>query len=282
MGNFDKNSESQKYWNEDGGNKWAENIDTVESIIESLSAILIEAIAAQNNEVVLDVGCGGGITTMQLAEQVGSGGSVLGVDVSEPIISVARKRAIDIGNLEFEQCDAATFALVENSFDIITSRFGVMFFDDPILAFANLHGALKPSGRLVFLCWRALEENPWIAEPVKATFEILPPPADAEKPDPKAPGPFSLADDSHLKMILSSAGFNNIELQAVDERLAMGNLNDAVSFLMKMGPASEVIEAASKEGKMAVAEAMKKVLTSYETTKGVMTPAATWLVSASK
>jgi ubiquinone/menaquinone biosynthesis C-methylase UbiE len=282
MSNFDENSDVQKYWNEEGGNKWAENIDIVESMIEPLSDVLIEKIAANFGEHVLDVGSGGGVTSMKLAEQVGSTGSVLGVDVSEPILSIARNRGKDIANLQFQQSDATTAVLDENRFDIITSRFGVMFFDDPVLAFSNLHAALKTSGRLIFMCWRSLEENPWIAEPAKAAFEVVPPPADAEKPEPTDPGPFSLADKDHLKMVLSSAGFNNIELQMVDMNIPMGNLNDAVSFLMKMGPAAEAIKEASGKDKNAIAEAMTKVLAKYDTAAGIKTPSATWIVRASK
>ena len=282
MSNFDEDSEVQKYWNEEGGNKWAENIDIVESMIEPLSDLLIEKIAAQKGETVLDVGSGGGVTSMKLAEQVGSTGSVLGVDVSEPILSIARNRSKDIENLELQHSDATTAVFAQNSFDIITSRFGVMFFDDPVLAFSNLHAALKPTGRLIFMCWRSLEENPWIAEPAKAAFAVVPPPADAEKPEPTAPGPFSLADQDHLKTVLSSAGFNNIELQAVDMHIPMGELNDAVSFLMKMGPAAETIKEASNEDKNAIAEAMTKVLGKYETAEGIKTPSATWIVTASK
>ncbi|MBT7953058.1 MAG: methyltransferase domain-containing protein, partial [Gammaproteobacteria bacterium] len=111
MSNYDENSESQKYWNEEGGNKWADNIDVVEGMIMSLHDMLIEQIAATEGESVLDIGCGGGITSIKLAEQVGPTGSVLGVDVSEPILAVAKSRAEDISNLEFQHSDAATAEL---------------------------------------------------------------------------------------------------------------------------------------------------------------------------
>jgi ubiquinone/menaquinone biosynthesis C-methylase UbiE len=282
MKNYDENSESQSYWNEEGGNKWAENIDIVESIIEPLSEILIEKIAAKNGENVLDVGCGGGITSIKLANMVSPAGSVLGVDVSEPIISIAQKRAEAIDNISFQQRDAAAVELGADHFDIITSRFGVMFFDDPVSAFKNLHSSLKNTGRLIFLCWRALDENPWIADPAKAAFEIVPPPADAEKPDPKAPGPFSLADKEHLISILTSAGFNNIDLEPVDSDLPMGEPEQAISFLMKMGPAAEILKEATDDKRAEVAIAMQKILSKYEKDGETRIPSATWLVSASK
>jgi SAM-dependent methyltransferase len=282
MKNYDENSESQSYWNEEGGNKWAENIDIVEAIIEPLSEILIEKIAAQNGENALDVGCGGGITSIKLANMVSQAGSVLGVDVSEPIISIAQKRSETIDNISFQQRDAASVELGADNFDIITSRFGVMFFDDPILAFKNLHSSLKSTGRLIFLCWRGLDENPWIADPAKAAFEIVPPPVDAEKPDPTAPGPFSLADKEHLTSILSSAGFNNIDLQPVDADLPMGQPEEAISFLMKMGPAAEILKDATDDKKTEVAIAMRQILSKYEKNGETRIPSATWLVSASK
>ncbi len=280
MSNFDESSEIQLYWNEEGGSKWVDNIDFVESMLEPLSNSLFEHIAATGGESVLDVGCGGAVTSIRLAEQVGSNGSVLGVDVSAPILSVARSRAADISNLEVQHGDAATASLGDNRFDIITSRFGVMFFDDPVLAFSNLHGSLKTSGRLVFMCWRTLEENPWMSEPAAAAFEILAPPE--EKPDPEAPGPFSLADAGRLENILGSAGFNNIDLRSADMELPMGDLDTAVSFLLKMGPAAEVIREATAAERTEVAAEIRAVMEKYSTDEGIFTPAASWIVSASK
>lgn len=280
MGNYDKNSEAQKYWNEEGGNKWVDNIDVVESILVPMSNILLQKIAVKSGAFILDVGCGGGITSMKLAEQVGDTGMVLGCDVSAPILAVAIKRAAGISNLQFHLGDAATADLGEARFDLVTSRFGVMFFDDPILAFSNLHKSLKTSGRLMFLCWRTIAENPWLGEPVSATYEILPPPA--EKPDPTAPGPFSLGDPEHLKNIVESAGFHNVDLQAVDMGMPMGSMDDAISFLTKLGPAADAIKEATAEEKIAVIAAMRKVMEKYNTADGVITPAATWLVTAAK
>ena len=280
MSHFDESSEVQKYWNEEGGKKWVDNIEVVESILVPMSNRLMQQIAATSGERILDVGCGGGVTSIKLAEQVGPTGKVLGVDVSVPIITIAVERGLGIANLNFQQCDAATASMDNDSFDVITSRFGVMFFDDPISAFTNLHNNLKSTGRLVFLCWRTIEENPWLGEPAAAAFEILPPPE--EKPDPEAPGPFSLGDPDHLKNILQSAGFKNIHLQAVDMGLPMGPLDEAVSFLMKLGPAADAVKEASEDEKVAVAAAIRKVLEKYDSADGVTTPAATWIVTASK
>ncbi len=280
MSNYDKESDSQLYWNEEGGSKWVENIDLVETMMVPMSDELINTIAAKKGEQVLDVGCGGGVTSMALAQQVGDTGRVLGVDVSEPILAVAGRRAEGIANLEFEQADAASAALGKDRFDIITSRFGVMFFDDPVAAFTNLHAALKPSGRLVFMCWRGLEENPWLGATAKAAFDIVGAPA--EKPDPKAPGPFSLADSEHTQNILQSAGFDNINLTGVDKTMPMGQLQDALGFLMKMGPMAEAVKEATAAQEKLVRAAVSEVLSGFDSKQGLMVPGATWIVSASK
>jgi ubiquinone/menaquinone biosynthesis C-methylase UbiE len=282
MSNFDENSEMQKYWNEEGGNKWAENIDAVESVLIPMSDKLLEQVAAKSGDLVMDVGCGGGITSIKLAEQVGESGKVLAIDVSEQIIAIGKSRGAAISNLDFHLGDAATVNLGDAEFDLITSRFGVMFFDDPIAAFSNMHRALKTSGRLVFLCWRTIEENPWLGEPAAAAFEILPPPADADMPDPTSPGPFSLGNPEHLKNILESAGFNNIDLQSVDMNMPMGHMDDAVPFLMKLGPAADAVKEATDEEKAAVAVAIRKIMEKYDTSNGVCAPSATWIVKASK
>ncbi len=280
MSNIDTSSEAQMYWNEEGGDKWVENIDFAESFMIPMSDRLIERIAAKKGEKILDVGCGGGITTLKLAALAGESGGVLGVDVSRQIIDVAIKRAEDTANIEFQHSDAASAEFGENKFDLITSRFGVMFFDDPVAAFKNLHRSLKPTGRLVFLCWRTPQENPWMAEPAAATFQILPPPA--EKPAPTDPGPFSLGEAEHLTNVLHSAGFNNINLEPVDLGLPMSSVDTAVGFLTRLGPAADALKEASDDQRVEVIAAIRAVMEKYSSADGVLAPAATWIVSASK
>lgn len=281
MADYDENSDSQTFWNEEGGRKWVENIDVVEAFILPLSDALVDEIDARPGEKVLDVGCGGGVTSRRLADAVGTGGSVLGVDVSAPILSVANRRAA-AANLEFRLGDAASLDLGENTFDVITSRFGVMFFDDPVKAFSNLHSSLKPSGRLVFLCWRTLDENPWMSETGKAAFAIVPPPADAPPPDPTAPGPFSLGEKAHLSGILEAAGYSGITVTAQDMPLNMGQVDETVDFLMKMGPAAEAARDAAPDQLDAIRAAVRKVVGRFETSEGIIVPTASWIVRAQK
>ncbi len=275
-----KQAFSEDYWKEEGGQKWLENIDVVESSLIPLGEILLERAPFREAEFVLDVGCGGALTSLEIVKQVGSGGQVTAIDISADILSVARQRAERVPNLHLREGDAGSIALEEQYFDVIFSRFGVMFFNDPVAAFKNFHKAMKPSARLVFLCWRTLEENPWMGEPAAAVFKHLAPPDKPETPDADAPGPFSFADSGRVRHILASAGFKDINLQAVDTGMPLGAMDEAVSFLMRMGPAAEVIAQANDDEKDTAAMTIRHVLGKYETADGIMPPAAAWVVIA--
>lgn len=275
-----KQAFSEDYWKEEGGQKWLENINAVESSLIPLSEILLERAALREAEFVLDIGCGGALTSLEIARQVGPGGQVTGLDISADILSVARQRAARVPNLQLREGDAGSITLPERYFDLIFSRFGVMFFNDPIAAFKNFHKAMKPSARLVFLCWRTLDENPWMGEPAAAVFQHLPPPDKPETLDADAPGPFSFADSGRVRHILDSAGFKDINLEAVDTGMPLGTMDETVSFLMQMGPAAEVIAQASDDEKDTAVMAIRHVMTKYETADGIMPPAAAWIVTA--
>src|SRR5881628_2723223 len=152
-------------------------------------------------ERVIDIGCGCGDTTIALARRVGPAGLVLGIDVSAPMLARAADAAREAGvaHVRFEHADAQTHRFPAQAFDVLYSRFGVMFFSDPAAAFGNLRTALRPGGRLGFVCWQAVPENPWIAVPLEAAAQhmALPPP-----PAPGAPGPFSFADPERVRRIL--------------------------------------------------------------------------------
>lgn len=265
------------YWNDEGGARWVRHIDGVEAMIEPLSVCLLERLSPAAGERVLDVGCGGGITSAAIAQAVGAGGSVTGLDVSKVILEVARQRYAGRANLEFLLADASAHAFAPGVYDVLTSRFGVMFFHDPHGAFANLRRALKPGARLCFLCWRRLDENPWMGLTAAAAFTVLPPPA---KPQPGAPGPFSFANCERVTDILSSAGFEDIEFEAVGRPINMGTVDEALEWLTHMGPAAQPLREARESERGAALAAMRKVLSEAATDGRVALNGATWVVSA--
>ena len=272
-----KTVDQATYWNEQGGEKWVQNLDHVDRMIGVFNTHLMKAAAAQDGEKVLDVGCGGGTTSAAFAHKVGNHGEVLGVDVSRVILEAARTRQTHVENLSFALGDAASFEFEPGCFDLFSSRFGIMFFEDPEQAFRNLRAALKSGGRCAFVCWRTLAENPWIAAPAAAAFEILPRP---EPADPNAPGPFAFADATRLTGLLEAGGFADIQIEAVDELLNLGALAGALEFLRRMGPAAAALQEASAAEACAAINAIEKVLASYVSEGSVQMPGSIWVVKA--
>src|SRR5947199_350388 len=196
------NAEQIKYWNETAGPKWIAFQRLLDAQLEPLGRRTMDAAGSVGGERVLDVGCGCGDTTLELGRRVGPEGRVLGVDVSGGMVARAAEAAREarLRNVGFENADAQTHRFARGEFDVLYSRFGVMFFADAAAAFTNLRSALGPGGRLAFICWQALRENPWLAVPLAAAARhlTLPPP-----PAPDAPGPFSLGDPERVRGILS-------------------------------------------------------------------------------
>jgi SAM-dependent methyltransferase len=265
------------YWSDEGGRRWAANIEQLERQIEALGDRLVEHAGAKAGDVVLDVGCGGGRTSAQMAGVVGAAGRILGIDVSDAILDVAKRRFAGLENLSFEQGDAEHMTLPAQAFDLIVSRFGIMFFEEPTVGFANLRAALKASGRLVFMCWRALEENPWMKLPAAAVFDVLGPPPPAR---PDAPGPFALADRARLGRILTAAGFTDIRMEPIDELVHWGDVETAMALLSQIGPVAAALKDASAEDRAAALNALSACLVDHSTPEGVVLPSAAFIVTA--
>ena len=267
-----------RYWNEEGGARWVSYLDHLEAMLVPLSQRLMGATAVRSGERVLDIGCGGGPTSAAIADQVGSGGHVLGVDISAPILERARARFGGVSQLEFQTADAGTEDVGEGQFDLAMSRFGVMFFPDPIAAFTNIRRALRPEGRLCVLCWRKIDENPWMGAPAAAAFAHV---EASEKLPPGSPGPFSLGDDKHTHDILTRAGFVDVSFEAIDLDLVMGAIDVAHDWLCNMGPAAKPLaDAGDSAAAVAARHAMRDVLAAHEVDGLVRMPAAAWIVTA--
>jgi SAM-dependent methyltransferase len=237
----------------------------------------IDALEPTKGEQVLDIGCGCGQTSLALADRIGSTGSVVGVDISAPMLEVAlhRGRANPSLAVTFRRVDAQTDDLGQGLFDAAFSRFGVMFFSDPEAAFANIRKSLKPGGRLVFICWRSLAENPWMQAPLQAALRFIPP---AAPPDPTAPGPFSLAGRDRVRGILANAGFDSVTINPLDARIGGADVEQTLNLSLKMGPLGAVLRE-HPELTVVVADAVRDVLAMYLTPNGVVMPAATWIVT---
>jgi SAM-dependent methyltransferase len=266
------------YWNGPVGERWAAKHGDIDRSLASIAEALIVFAKPKPGERVLDIGCGAGFTTLALARAVGPAGSVTGVDISAPMLAMARKRAqAEKAAIEFLEADASAYAW-EPRYDLLFSRFGVMFFADPAAAFANLHRALKPEARLAFVCWRSLPENIWAYAPYKAAQHLFP----AEAPsDPLAPGPFAFADKTRIADILSRAGFHGIAIEALDTTMNLGATPEhAAKEALVMGPLARAAGGLPDDVRAKIVSVVEQRLTEFSRAGGVVPPAACWLVSA--
>jgi SAM-dependent methyltransferase len=271
-------AEQAAYWNGLGGQGWLASYARIERSIADLGKTALAAAAAQPAEHVIDIGCGMGGTTAELARAVGPNGHVLGVDISEPLIGAARSHRVD--NATFVVGDAAAYPFKAASYDLVFSRFGVMFFGDPVAAFKNIRQALKPAGRLVFLCWRTPQENPWGLVPLRAAQPFLPP---LPRPGPEDPGQYSFGDRARVERILQDAGFGPPSIKPIDRPLWMGStVAEIVENSGRFGPLARAFAdadpAAIEKAKAAIAVA----LAPHRGPDGVILPGACWLVSAGR
>ena len=269
-------AEQADYWKGAGGKMWLGAYDRIQRGIVEFSELVLKAANAQPGERVLDVGCGTGGTTAELARAVGASGRVLGVDISEPLVGAAR--AQKLANASFEVGDATRYPFEPQSFDLVFSRFGVMFFADPVAAFGNIRRAMKPAGRLVFLCWRTPQENPWAAVPMRAAQPFLPP---MERPGPEDPGQYSFGDRTRVERILTEAGFRNLSIEPVDLTLNQGkDVPDVLQRIGDFGPLARAFKDVAPDQVAMAKEAIGKALEPYARPDGVRLAGACWLVRA--
>jgi SAM-dependent methyltransferase len=255
---------------------WAEVRKPLERQLAPLGQRGLEALAPRPGENVLDIGCGGGETALELARAVAPHGTVLGIDLSGAVLAFARRVAKECERAWFVQADAQVFPFEPASFDAAFSRFGVMFFADPAAAFINIRRCLRPNGRLAFVCWRALEENLLDILPLTAASAHLPPqPAH----DPDAPGPFAFANPDRVRRILKGAGFEEIEITACDELVGSGDLETMLAVCSRVGALGKILRE-NPELRAAALPAVRSALAAYGGPDGVRLNAATWVVTA--
>jgi SAM-dependent methyltransferase len=277
------NAEQIRYWNEVAGVTWAALEPKITAQLRPLGEEAMARAAIAAGERVLDVGCGGGDTTRALARRVGPAGSVTGVDISEALLSVAARVTGEAGlqNVRFLLADAQTASLPEAAFDLVFSRFGVMFFADPVAAFRNLWGALVPGGRFVFACWRAPQENAWMTVPLAAAAKHVP----VQPAEPHAPGPCALADADRTRRLLTEAGFASVEMEPFDHPMSLGgaaSLEEAVDFLLEVGPAARALRMAGEQFREAVRGSLREAVAPHVREDGISLGGAIWIVTARK
>jgi ubiquinone/menaquinone biosynthesis C-methylase UbiE len=264
------------YWNGPGGKMWLGAYDRIQRGIAGFSTVVLQAANAQPGERVIDVGCGTGGTSAELARAVGPKGHVLGIDISEALVTAARAQNLD--NARFEVADATTYKFAPGAADLVFSRFGVMFFADPVAAFRNLRRAMRPFARLVFLCWRTPQENPWAAVPMRAARPFLPP---MERPGPEDPGQYSFGDRTRVERILTEAGFGRLSVEPVDLMMTQGrDVPDVLQRIGDFGPLARAFKDVAPDQVEKAKAAIGEALQPYATPEGVKLAGACWLVSA--
>ena len=273
------NPRGAAFWNSTMGHAWVTQQAVISDVFTSVTSVSLAAAAAQQGEHVIDIGCGTGDTLLALARSVGPSGGALGVDVSVPMLEYAKHRASQAGlaNITCALADATTYAFEPRQADLAYSRFGVMFFDDPIKAFTNIRSGLRAGRRLVFVCFRTMPESPWFRVPIEAARPFLPPQPPA---DPEAPGMFALAREKRVRGILTDAGFREIELNARDVAIHGKDVTQSMAFITQAGPLPALLGSASDQQRERAVDAVRDALSAKLGPDGRGLHVGLWLVSA--
>jgi SAM-dependent methyltransferase len=284
MSDNDRNGEAPAPhdWASDAGRRWLAQLDRFESMIEPIGTALLARADYAAGDRVVDVGCGGGWTTRQIAATVGESGLALGLDISPDLVATARERAGSAGlaNIRFEQGDAATAMPPDAPFDRLFSRFGSMFFSDPYPAFANLRHMVRDGGRLDIAVWAPVAANPW----QQTVMAVIGAHIDLPPPQPRAPGPFALAEQDYVADLLQGAGFSDVEFDAWTGDLSVGgpgsDPDSAAGFVLDGMHLGDLVRASGADARAAVHRDLVDLFGRHCDADGVRMGAKAWLVSA--
>ena len=276
----ERNADQIAYWNGPGGQRWADRQQAQDILLAPVADILINRAQAKAGERIVDVGCGSGAISIALAQTVGPSGHVLGIDISGPMLARARQIAPAGLPVDFVRADATVYPFDPASFDLLVSRFGVMFFADPGLSFGNLRRALKPSGRLAFACWREPRENPIFMVPLQAVYKHAP---KLPQLGPEDPGPFAFASEARVTRILGEAGFKGIAMEPCNLSLdiAVGRgLDAAVESALEIGPSARALAEQPPDVVAAAARSIREAFAPLVRGQAVPLGGSIWLVTA--
>ena len=274
------NSEQHKFWNSDSANYWISQKQALDQLLVPWARLLLDTARLSGGENIADIGCGSGATTLKFAASLNITGRITGIDISKRLIDTAISTAQEcaVGNISFVEADAAQYRF-HSPQDLMISRCGVMFFGDFVAAFSNLRASLTNTGRVLFVVWRAPEENDWYQFPVRCAAAFS---EEEQQIDPNAPGAFALADPSRVQNILESAGFRNIRLRAVTEKLCVGQtVQSATDMFLAMDRIRKLLNHSDPALLDIVKRHMVQGLAHYQQESGVYMNGTCWLVSAS-
>ena len=274
------NADQIAYWNGPNGQRWTDRQAVQDVLLAPVSQILIERAAPKTGDRIVDIGCGCGATAIALAERVAPNGFVLGVDISAPMLARARQLAPNALPVDFALADATVYPFDPESFDLLVSRFGVMFFAEPVVSFANLRRALRPKARVAFACWREPRENPWMMAPLQAVYRHVP---RLPQAGPEDPGPFAFASQERVTRILRESGYADIGMEACNISLdiAIGRgLEAAVDGALEIGPSARALDGHPLGVRAAAKQSVRELLTPYVRGQTVPLAGSIWIVTA--
>ncbi len=276
----EKNADQIAYWNGPGGQRWVDRQASQDILLRPVVDLLIDRARITPGEQILDIGCGSGATSRAFAERTGRTGHVTAVDISAPMLARARELAPPDAPIDFILADATVHPFPPDRFDLLASRFGVMFFADPAISFTNMHRAMRRTGRVTFACWREPRENPFFMVPLQAVYRHVPkmPPV-----GPDEPGPFAFASAERVTRVLTAAGFSGIAMEpcnlSFDMAIGQG-LEAAVKSGIQMGPASRALTDQPAEIVAAATQSVRDALAPYAKGASVPLDGAIWIVTA--
>ena len=285
------NATQIEFWNGETGQNWVSHDALMEAMLQPLGEAVMDSLSLQPGEHVLDIGCGCGHTSLNLADRIGAEGSVTGIDISAPMLAVARQLAAEhnAGHnagrnaVQFVEADAQTHTFTPEMYDAVFSRFGVMFFEDPVAAFANIRRSLRPSARLAFCCWQPRALNPFMTVPAMAALELLPAPPEIP---PRTPGPFAFEEADYVTEILNKAAFEHVAVTPLRQPLTFGrglSLEDIVERLVQIGPIAQMVREAPKDLQQPVRDkVVDAVAPFYQDGSGMTLEGQFWLVNAKR
>jgi len=272
------NAQQAALWNEASGKAWVDLQPVLDEVLAPFERLLVDAAFPGEGSSVLDIGCGSGATTLAMARRIGKAGRCVGLDISEPLVALAktRVRADGTANAEFTAGDAQTYKFDSERFDAVISRFGVMFFDDPVAGFTNIRRAVKPGGRLAFVAWRSPAENHFMTAAMRAAAPFLPP---MPTPDPNAPGQFAFADSDRVRHILETSGWTSVEIERADVPCQVSE-QDLMTYVTRLGPVGAALREVDKATAQRIRNALPPAFAGFISDGVARFNAACWLVTA--